>query len=614
MITFGDLYVEGFGSIVKPLVFKLDQRGLNVIRGRVGSGKTTIPSSLCWVLFGKTLKNKSSVETWEELRGDKFRGTKVSVPIFKNEEQYIITRCSKFKGKIKIGDKKVTGSNKIFIFRNGELITSFKNKNEQQEYITNLIGYSFELFKSAIIFGQKLKRIIEESGPDKKKIFEEAFKVNFIEEAKENVKVEKDKLEDAYSDISIKIDRLVDKLHNSQENYKNALDNEKKFDKIKKERIGEINTDLTELLDEEIEKKKVAKKKTKDSRHYEKVIKGLEKELDKIKDKERENKTRKEEISGLEEDIQEAREEIQHLKKDKPIDCPHCGQPMGKKERKINLTKKKEELKALKKEHLKVRSSMIVIDKYQKNNLETKLKKEREAINNISSRNSKIDDAKKKLIKIREKITKLREKKDKLEKSKLKIKSTKYKKKIKRLEKKITTQKVDLKRIGEEVKLKEWLIKDPLSNNGLKAYLFDSLMYSVNKALNEYVDIMGFSVEFGIDLDSHRKDFYQVIMQDGIIIPYEDLSGGQKQLVDTTVAFAIHDVISKLRPTNILFLDEPFESLGVEEIEIIEELVEKKAKDKCLFLITHQQSFNPRNVNEIVVKRGKNKVSKISLR
>src|SRR5690606_31315174 len=122
----------------------------------------------------------------------------------------------------------------------------------------------------------------------------------------------------------------------------------------------------------------------------------------------------------------------------------------------------------------------------------------------------------------------------------------------------------------------EWLIKDPLSNTGLKAYMFNSMLEQVNIALEEYSRVLGFQVEFGIDLDTHRKDFYQAVLFEGVITPYEDLSGGQKQLVDTSIAFAIHDVIAKIRPCNILFMDEPFESLGIDEIEIIEELVENK--------------------------------------
>lgn len=614
MITFDIIKIQGFGSIVKPLRFMLNQKGLNIIRGRVGSGKTTIPSALCWGLFGKTLKNKSTVETWEELRGKNYRGTKVDVVLYKNENRYNIIRCSKFRGKLKIGDNKVSGSNKLFILKDGELVTGFKNKNEQQDYINKLIGYSFDLFKSSIVFGQKLKRIIEESGPDKKKIFEEGFMVNFIEEAKENVKTEKIKLEDTLTDKSIELDRLVDKLLNNQENYKNAISNEKKFEKIKKERIDELDELIEEISLEKKEKEKLSKKKIKVVSDYEESISKLEEEIEGFKSLLRDNKDIENKAGEVKEEIEELKKQITEIKKGRTKKCNHCGQIMGKKDKKHHINHNKEKIRNLKLKYTKLIKSIKPLDSALYEKAEKKLKNKKHKLSNLKSTNTSISAAKKQQTLLDKKLTKLNKKREKLVRSKLKIKSVKYEKKIKKLENKISALKKIISNLSGDIKIKEWLIKDPLSNNGLKAYLFDNLVQNVNVALSQYADIMGFLVEFGIDLDSHRKDFYQVIMQDNIIIPYEDLSGGQKQLVDTTVAFAIHDVISEMRPTNILFLDEPFESLGLEEVEIIEELVEKKAKEKCLFLITHHQSFNPRNANEIVVKRGKNKISKFSLK
>jgi len=84
MVVFKELQAEGFGSLIDKMAFILDQPGLNIIRGKVGAGKTSIPSVLCWTLFGSTLKEKSSVNTWEELRTDTYAGTMASV-IFEKE-------------------------------------------------------------------------------------------------------------------------------------------------------------------------------------------------------------------------------------------------------------------------------------------------------------------------------------------------------------------------------------------------------------------------------------------------------------------------------------------------------------------------------------------------
>ena len=45
-----------------------------------------------------------------------------------------------------------------------------------------------------------------------------------------------------------------------------------------------------------------------------------------------------------------------------------------------------------------------------------------------------------------------------------------------------------------------WLINDPLGNNGIKAYLFDSSLDMLNRTLDKYSQVLGFRIEFNIDL------------------------------------------------------------------------------------------------------------------
>lgn len=55
------------------------------------------------------------------------------------------------------------------------------------------MGSSFRLFKNTITFGQRLQRIAESSGPDKKALFEEAFEIGYITVAKNIAMVMKKK-------------------------------------------------------------------------------------------------------------------------------------------------------------------------------------------------------------------------------------------------------------------------------------------------------------------------------------------------------------------------------------------------------------------------------------
>ena len=257
MINFKKISIEGFTSIVEPFTLELDKGGLNIIRGKVGSGKTTIPNALTWALYGQSLKLKSSIETWEELRPENYRGVKVNVELEKEGDIYNIIRCKSFKGNITVGHKtKMKGANNIMVLKNGELVGG-KGKALAQKEIQSIIGYSFELFKNSIVFGQKMKRIIEETGPEKKKVFEEAFDVGFVEMAKDNTNAEKGKLVNLKKDFIHDLEVVDERISKYQRSYEFALENESNFNdnnsknlKEYQDNIKETKAELNELLQE----------------------------------------------------------------------------------------------------------------------------------------------------------------------------------------------------------------------------------------------------------------------------------------------------------------------------------------------------------------------------
>lgn len=604
MIVFGKLTIQGFGSIVKRTVFDLNQVGLNVIRGNVGVGKTTIPSTLCWALFGITLKDKSQVQTWEELRDSEYIGTLVSIEFTIGDTEYIITRCEGYTGKV-YGSK---GGNNIFIHKDGKLITNNKKKREQQEEIIKIIGYSFNLFKSSVVFGQKMKKLIEETGADKKKLFEEAFEVLFIEEAKENTKKEHEELSLTYRELRSEQENILEKIDDKEAQYKDAKENEDNFEKDKKERLEEYQDNLQDS-NKQLKKLRKKVKPLPDLGEEEKRLEKYEKERLATHIKMSEYKNYMDSLGEYTKKVKKLKKKLTDPKHTK---CGECGSKLkGKTLEKVKDKINKDITHYLTKVG-KVEDELKAIGEIDTEAIDKKINKYKKIISEYSKNKEIQKNIQKDIKRITEDIEKYKAKISKLEKKKLKKKSNKYKKQIVKLQSKISSTNDTINSISERIDILSWLMTDPLSNRGLKAYLFNNLMGQVNNKLQEYSKLLGFEVEFGIDIDSHHKNFYQAITQDNIIIPYEDLSGGQKQLVDTTVALAIHDIVSNLRPVNIMFLDEPFESLGLEEVEIIEEILAEKAKGKCLYLITHHQSFNPVNANEIVIKRGKDKHTKIN--
>jgi len=191
----------------------------------------------------------------------------------------------------------------------------------------------------------------------------------------------------------------------------------------------------------------------------------------------------------------------------------------------------------------------------------------------------------------------------KLKQEKLKVMSPKYKQKLKEIRKNL--RKVDEDFHNKELELENynWLINDPLGNNGIKACLFDSSLEFLNKCLDKYSEVLGFRVEFNIDLGTARKEFVTLIERDGMIIDYDELSGGEKQLVCVAMAFAMNEALTASKGINLAFLDEVFESLSSDNIEIVTSLIRYIFKEKTLFLITHLDSLPLGNTKILQVEK-----------
>ena len=186
MLNFKTLYIEGFGSLLGPFTFEVDDYGITIIKGKNGSGKTSILSALSWVCYGITLKEKNNVEPWEAVKNDKYKGTKVGITLETENHQIEIIRCEGYTSKVH-GSK---GGKRVILLIDGEIQKQHNGKKETQDAITKLLGLSFDLFRNSILLGQKMKRIIEETGSKQKQVFDEAFEVGFINKAKDNVQID----------------------------------------------------------------------------------------------------------------------------------------------------------------------------------------------------------------------------------------------------------------------------------------------------------------------------------------------------------------------------------------------------------------------------------------
>ena len=251
MIIFKKIVVEGFGSIVLPQTFNLDKKGLFIIRGKNGHGKTTLFSAMYWVLYKENLKEikNAGVVTWEERRTAEFRGTRVVLDfdIVKDETitTYRIARHINFTGTT----AKVKGGSSLMVFENGELVPEALHKRDIQGFINKLLGMDAKVFINSILFGQRMARLISAPNDDKRKLLEEIAELHFIEDAKEKGKKASDQMLTDISSLNAKISSAKTNIESINREIKIIQDTTDSFELDKKNRLTTLQNTIRELQD-----------------------------------------------------------------------------------------------------------------------------------------------------------------------------------------------------------------------------------------------------------------------------------------------------------------------------------------------------------------------------
>lgn len=563
MIQFGNIIIEGFCSI-PYLELNLGSKGITVIRGATGEGKTTILSALVWGAYGKNLKGKSDVNTWEKYRPKNYNGTKVEIYFGKDGKTHKITRCLKYKGEVN-GAK---GKDRL-IYEIDAVEVSEKNRGEIQALINADLGMSYSLFMNSILFGQGMKRLIQESSSDQKDLFEEIFELGYISKARDIAKGYYTEALREYNEISQKYSSSKEKKQSIQ----------RMLDDLKKQ-ANHVKNDLSSR------------------------VKVLEKKLSLLAKAKKENEL-KETVTyknRIEQRIQEARDNQKELLN------------------KINDAKKK------------TRVSLeefigVIIKLLKRGDIKNSLKRLMEVkkafgdIERLQDKCSKLAD---KISNYRDKLEELRDQEYEANKVQRDIDSThveikrllsekragvnlglikKYKTQLSTISDKLQSIKSEMEEKRAKVDNYKWVMDDPLGNRGIKAFLFESSLDILNETLESYSEVLGFSILFYVDIQGVKKDFNTQIIMDGIEVSYEELSGGQKTLVNIAMAFAMNEVMTKAKGINIAFLDEVFENLSSEYVDLVIGLIRKIYKDKTLYLISHQESLPIPNARVLTVTR-----------
>lgn len=562
MLTFLNMDVEGFCSI-ESLHLQLNPTCTMLIKAPNGKGKSTILSALVWAIYGKNLKGVSEVNTWKQIRPKEYQGTKVQVYFQKDSHTYKVIRCQKYDGLLDDGSK---GKDRLIIIKDGDTI-DVKGKGKIQDVINREMGLSYTLFMNSIMFGQGIKRLIQESSSDKKKIFEEVFDLEFLNLAKGIALQDKNNVIAQINEVEHQSQILKRELEVNKEAYFDLRDREKSFKKRIKEERRELKQDREKLTSLLIKKQKQIKDEVDASIQI------------KIK---KQNKV-----------ILDLRGKIKDAKSLSNV-------PLKKVIKELVIQLEAGHYKRALRDAKSIYKAFSDLDKYDKEYQEAL-----ERLEELSSVNDKYRKLKSECDDIASDIATVDDDLSKLKAEKLKVMSPKYKQKLREIRKNLRKVDEDFHNKEAELENYNWLINDPLGNNGIKAYLFDSSLEFLNKCLDKYSEVLGFRIEFNIDLGTARKEFVTLIERDGQIIDYDELSGGEKTLCNFAMALAMHEALTLSKGINLMLFDEVFESLDKENVELVTELIKKYSVGKSIFIITHLDSVPLSNLKILQVTKEK---------
>lgn len=182
-------------------------------------------------------------------------------------------------------------------------------------------------------------------------------------------------------------------------------------------------------------------------------------------------------------------------------------------------------------------------------------------------------------------------------------------------EKDVETHRLGMGEILEELSLVKQL-EDIFGNGGMKSYLMDNITPELNRLVNEYAQMLDdISIEVStmtkLKTGEYREKFHIAVDNRHGAKSYRGSSGGEKQKINLPIALAFNGIVRSMagNPLNVLFLDEPFESLDEGSSERVLELIKMLALEN-VFLVTHQNAVKdlvPRKIR-VVKKYGMAKI------
>ena len=189
------LVVSAFGPYSGRVELDLDrlgERGLYLITGDTGAGKTTIFDAITFALYGSASGDNRESSMLRSKYADEDTPTLVEMHFICRGEEYRISRSPEYEKKKKDGGVVVKKASAELEYPNGKIITKLRDVNQAVEEILGLGKEQFSQI-AMIAQGEFLKLLFAPTS-ERKKIFQRIFRTHGFWHLQESLKAESSRL------------------------------------------------------------------------------------------------------------------------------------------------------------------------------------------------------------------------------------------------------------------------------------------------------------------------------------------------------------------------------------------------------------------------------------
>ena len=213
------LTIQAFGPFKDNVIIDFEKekidRGLLLISGDTGAGKTTIFDAICYALYGQT---SGETRTANSLRSDYAAPdteTYVDLEFYYKNKLYEVKRSPEYTRAKKSGEGKTKQPPTAEINIDGRIITKVTDVTKE---IENLIGLDYKQFRQVAMLSQgEFTKFLLASSEEKTTIFRKIFDTEFYN-------ILQNKLRDNMLDKKGTIERIKDKIDTEKKNISSILD------------------------------------------------------------------------------------------------------------------------------------------------------------------------------------------------------------------------------------------------------------------------------------------------------------------------------------------------------------------------------------------------------